>query len=90
MADRGGDRHRPPALAALGVRVWSSGTCFALSAFVVTTLLQEFVRGARVRQQYSGSDLATSAIGLVARNQRRYGGYIVHLGIVLMGARLCR
>ena len=50
----------------------------------MTTLAQEFVRGARVRQQYSGSDLATSAIGLVARNQRRYGGYIVHLGIVLM------
>ena len=79
-----------PALAALGVRVWSSGTCFALSAFVVTTLVQEFVRGARVRQQYSGSDLATSAIGLVARNQRRYGGYIVHLGIVLMAPGLCR
>ncbi|MCC6163498.1 MAG: cytochrome c biogenesis protein CcsA [Acidobacteria bacterium] len=72
------------AVVALGVRVWSSGICFALSAFVTVTLLQEFVRGARVRQQYSGSDLVTSAIGLVARNQRRYGGYIVHLGIVLM------
>src|SRR5688500_14914419 len=35
-------------MAALGVRVWSSGTCFAMSAFVVTTLVQEFVRGARV------------------------------------------
>ncbi len=67
-----------------GVRVWSSGICFALSAFVAGTLTQEFIRGARVRQQYSGSDLLTSAIGLVARNQRRYGGYIVHLGIVLM------
>lgn len=71
-------------LAVLGVRVWSSGVCFALSAFVMVTLVQEFVRGARVRQQYSGSDLVTSAIGLVARNQRRYGGYIVHLGIVVM------
>jgi cytochrome c-type biogenesis protein CcmF len=71
-------------LLALGVRVWSSGICFALSAFVTATMVQEFVRGARVRQQYSGSDLVTSAIGLVARNQRRYGGYIVHLGIVLM------
>ncbi len=69
---------------ALGVRVWSSGICFALSGFVTATLVQEFVRGARVRQQYSGSDLLSSAIGLVARNQRRYGGYIVHLGIVLM------
>jgi cytochrome c-type biogenesis protein CcmF len=71
-------------LVALGVRVWSSGLCFALSAFVVGTMTQEFIRGARVRQGVSGSDIVTSAIGLVARNQRRYGGYIVHLGIVLM------
>ena len=71
-------------LVALGVRVWSSGICFALSAFVAGTLVQEFVRGARVRQQYSGSDLLSAGIGLVSRNQRRYGGYIVHLGIVLM------
>jgi len=71
-------------LVALGVRVWSSGICFALSAFVAATLVQEFVRGARVRQLTSGSDLLSAGIGLVARNQRRYGGYIVHLGIVLM------
>jgi len=69
---------------ASGVRVWSSGICFALSAFVVTTLAQEFWRGARVRQQASGSDVATALIGLVARSHRRYGGYIVHLGIVLI------
>ncbi len=72
------------ALVALGVRVWSSGICFALSAFVTATMVQEFVRGARVRQGVSGSDLVTAAIGLVARNQRRYGGYLVHLGIVVM------
>lgn len=69
---------------ASGVRVWSSGICFALSAFVVTTLAQEFWRGARVRQQASGSDVVTALIGLVARSHRRYGGYIVHLGIVLI------
>ena len=44
VADARGAGHGG-ALAALGVRVWSSGTCFAMSAFVVTTLLQEFVRG---------------------------------------------
>jgi len=69
---------------ALGVRVWSSGICFALCAFVAATIVQEFVRGARVRRQATGTDLATAAIGLVARERRRYGGYIVHLGIVLM------
>ncbi len=69
---------------ALGLRVWSSGICFALCAFVGATLLQEFIRGALVRKGASGSDLVTAMVGLVARQQRRYGGYIVHLGIVLM------
>jgi cytochrome c-type biogenesis protein CcmF len=72
------------AVAALGVRVWSSGLCFAFSAFVVGTISQEFWRGARVRQSATGTDLATALIGLVSRNKRRYGGYIVHVGIVLM------
>ena len=68
----------------LGLRVWSSGLCFALSAFVLGTIVQEFWRGARVRQGATGADLLTSMIGLVSRSHRRYGGYIVHLGIVLM------
>jgi cytochrome c-type biogenesis CcmF-like protein/cytochrome c-type biogenesis CcmH protein len=72
------------AVAALGIRVWSSGLCFALCAFVGVTILQEFVRGAQVRKGVSGSDFVTSLIGLVARQRRRYGGYIVHAGIVLM------
>ncbi len=69
---------------ALGVRVWSSGICFALCAFVTGTIVQEFVRGARVRRASTGTDLLTAGIGLVMREQRRYGGYVVHLGIVLM------
>jgi cytochrome c-type biogenesis protein CcmF len=72
------------AMVALGVRVWASGVCFALSAFVTTTILQEFWRGARVRQANSGTDVLTAMIGLVGRNKRRYGGYIVHLGMVLI------
>jgi cytochrome c-type biogenesis protein CcmF len=72
------------ALVALGVRVWTSGICFALCGFVVGTISQEFWRGARVRQGATGTDVFTALIGLVARNKRRYGGYIVHVGIVLM------
>jgi cytochrome c-type biogenesis protein CcmF len=68
----------------LGVRVWSSGICFALCAFVAATITQEFVRGARVRKAATGTDALTAGIGLVMRERRRYGGYIVHLGIVLM------
>jgi cytochrome c-type biogenesis protein CcmF len=72
------------AVTALGIRVWSSGICFAFCAFVGATLLQEFIRGAQVRRGASGSDIFTALVGLVARQQRRYGGYIVHAGIVLM------
>ncbi len=72
------------AVVALGVRVWSSGLCFALSAFVFGTIAQEFWRGARVRQGGTGTDVLTALVGLVARSRRRYGGYVIHLGIVLM------
>jgi len=69
---------------ALGIRVWASGICFALCAFVTVTILQEFIRGAEVRKGATGTDIFTAMIGLVGRSRRRYGGYIVHLGIVLM------
>jgi cytochrome c-type biogenesis protein CcmF len=69
---------------ALGIPIWSSGLCFAFSGFVLGTIAQEFWRGARVRQQTSGTDMFTALVGLVGRNKRRYGGYLVHVGIVLM------
>jgi cytochrome c-type biogenesis protein CcmF len=72
------------ALVAFGVRVWSSGICFALCAFVLGTIGQEFIRGAEVRRATTGSDRLTAMIGLVSRSKRRYGGYIVHVGIAVM------
>ena len=72
------------ALVAIGVRVWSSGICFALCAYVMGTLGQEIIRGANVRRGMTGTDVVTAMIGLVARNKRRYGGYIIHVGVVLM------
>src|SRR5688572_21306348 len=71
-------------LVALGVRVWSSGICFAWCVLVFTTIGQAFVRGAQLRQGATGTDLVTAMIGLVGRSKRRYGGYFVHAGIVLM------
>jgi cytochrome c-type biogenesis protein CcmF len=72
------------AFVALGLRVWVSGICFALCGFVLGTIVQEFWRGANVRRRATGTDWITALVGLVGRNQRRYGGYIVHLGIVLI------
>jgi cytochrome c-type biogenesis protein CcmF len=71
-------------VASLGVRVWTSGICWALCGFVAGTIGQEFWRGARVRQTATGTDLFTALVGLVGRNKRRYGGYIVHVGVILI------
>jgi cytochrome c-type biogenesis protein CcmF len=69
---------------ALGIPMWAAGLCFIFSGFVTGTIGQEFWRGARVRQTTTGTDLFTALVGLVGRNKRRYGGYIVHAGIVLI------
>jgi cytochrome c-type biogenesis protein CcmF len=71
-------------LAALGFRFWAFGLCFGLSFFVFGTIAQELIRGAQVRRGATGTDILTAMIGLVGRSRRRYGGYIVHVGIVLM------
>jgi len=68
----------------LKIPVWSAGLCFALCGFVAGTVVQEFWRGALVRRKNTGTDLFTALVGLVGRNKRRYGGYIVHVGIVLI------
>ena len=72
------------AMKALGLGIWSSGLCFALCAFVGGTIAQEFWRGVRIRRKNTGTDALTALVGLVSRNKRRYGGYVVHLGIVLV------
>jgi cytochrome c-type biogenesis protein CcmF len=68
----------------VGLRVWTSGICFGLCAFVAGTITQEFWRGTLVRKSSTKSDVLTALIGLVARSRRRYGGYIVHVGVVLI------
>jgi cytochrome c-type biogenesis protein CcmF len=67
-----------------GVGFWASGLCFALCAFVTVTIFQEFIRGAMVRHDATGTDLFTALVGLFSRSRRRYGGYVIHLGIVLI------
>ncbi|HWW87077.1 MAG TPA: heme lyase CcmF/NrfE family subunit, partial [Vicinamibacterales bacterium] len=72
------------AMLALKIPVWAAGLCFALCAFVTTTIVQEFWRGANVRRKNTRTDFFTALVGLVGKNKRRYGGYIVHIGIVLI------
>jgi cytochrome c-type biogenesis protein CcmF len=56
----------------------------ALAALVAAILLDEVVRGARARARGRGEDPATATWRLATRNRRRYGGYAVHLGVLVM------
>jgi cytochrome c-type biogenesis protein CcmF len=81
-------------LLAVGVRPWKAGddwqatlfslVTFTLAAGVITAITSEFLRGASVVATQTGKNLLTSTVLLVRRNTRRYGGYIVHFGIVVM------
>ncbi len=66
------------------IPIWPSGLCFALCGFVIGAIGQEFVKGANIRSRSTGTDAFTAMVGLVGKNKRRYGGYIVHVGIVLI------
>jgi cytochrome c-type biogenesis protein CcmF len=69
---------------AAGLREFYSLICLILCLFVATTILIEFYRGAKVVRSRSGASFAASAVDLTMRNTRRYGGYIVHMGMVLI------
>jgi cytochrome c-type biogenesis protein CcmF len=71
-------------LAVLGVHHLYALMSFALCAFVLITVLLEFVKGASAISSKSHSNLLTAMVELTHRNTRRYGGYLVHVGIVLM------
>jgi cytochrome c-type biogenesis protein CcmF len=77
-----------------GIRPWNDGddmhaTIFSLMAFslaagVITAIGAEFLRGAAVVRTQTGKNLVASTLILIRRNTRRYGGYIIHFGIVVM------
>jgi len=57
---------------------------FVFAAFALTGLAQEFWTGAQARRNLSGESMPQALVGLVARNRRRYGGYIVHAGVAVL------
>lgn len=78
----------------IGVHPWSVFTStpgafyawmtFTLAAFVVTGIAAEFLRGARVIQRQTGKNVIASVVHLTRRNTRRYGGYLIHFGVVVI------
>ena len=57
---------------------------FCCAAFVLGSVGQEFVRGTRARRAMAGEPAPRALLALVRRNRRRYGGYIVHLGMAVL------
>jgi len=55
-----------------------------LAALVILTVFAEFLRGGRVIARHTGNNLLTSILQLGHRNTRRYGGYVVHIGVALI------
>ncbi len=60
----------------------------AICAFVIATIIQEYVRGAMARRVTTGENIFVAVVRLWSRNGRRYGGYIVHIGIVMIGVAI--
>ncbi|HUV92067.1 MAG TPA: cytochrome c-type biogenesis CcmF C-terminal domain-containing protein, partial [Anaerolineales bacterium] len=67
-----------------GIRLPAALLGFWLAAFVASVTLYEFWRGTVARHNRSGESLPVALWHLAGRNRRRYGGYIIHLGVVLM------
>ena len=59
---------------------------FILSAFVLTSMILEFYKGALARKDQHDETFVGALGSLIWRNKRRYGGYVVHIGVVLIFA----
>jgi len=70
----------------LGMRDGYALVSYLLAAFVAATIVQEFSKGIGARRSIHGESFPRAFMRLVGRNRRRYGGYIVHAGIVLLFA----
>lgn len=67
-----------------GIRQIYAVVTFGLCFFVASAVTIEFYRGARAVRAQAGVSWVAALLELVMRNTRRYGGYLVHIGIVLM------
>lgn len=93
-AKRMGDLLLAPVIASLvimivlytvvGVRTWWALLGFGLCAFTLTTTLFEYWRGVSARHRNKSESYPVALWRLIGRSRRRYGGYLIHIGIILM------
>jgi len=72
------------ALAVFGVDSWGALVAFGLCAFTAASIITEFLRGGRIYRRRESASWIPAVGRTLVRNRRRYGGYVVHLGIVLI------
>jgi cytochrome c-type biogenesis protein CcmF len=72
------------ALFAAGIHHFYAVISFALCLFVSCSIFGEFYKGSAAIRAKTGQNLLAAAVELTHRNTRRYGGYLIHMGIVLM------
>jgi cytochrome c-type biogenesis protein CcmF len=71
-------------LVVLGMRDVYAIISYTLAGFVAATIVQEFTKGTKARRAMHGESTPVALLRLIGRNRRRYGGYVVHLGIVVL------
>jgi cytochrome c-type biogenesis protein CcmF len=69
---------------AMGARNGYALATFGISTFVLAIVATEFWKGTRARARIEGEGFGPALIHLIGRNRRRWGGYIVHVGVVLI------
>jgi len=72
------------ALYVLGVRHFYAWLSLVMSTFVAITIVREFYKGARARSYGTGENFPQAVVNLTLSNTRRYGGYVIHFGFVLL------
>ncbi len=68
----------------LGIQIFGALLGFGLCAFTLATTLIEYWRGASARHRARGESYPLALWRLVGRNHRRYGGYLIHIGVILV------
>jgi cytochrome c-type biogenesis protein CcmF len=71
-------------LFAMGMRSWGALLGFWIVSFSLILTILEFVKGTRARMK-RGENALSAFSSLLSRNRRRYGGYWIHLGVIIMG-----
>ncbi|MCB0177992.1 MAG: heme lyase CcmF/NrfE family subunit [Anaerolineae bacterium] len=69
---------------AANIKIWGALIGFGLCAFTLTATLIEYWRGVSARHRSRGESYPVALWTLIQRNRRRYGGYMVHIGVILV------